>query len=81
METKAKEKQFTIYFEDMFGVLPKIPVRRHITFDDAFKFLCEFLEIDPNNVKIISDFPLNEDTLARCGLVIGMMVVTFEEEE
>lgn len=81
METKAKEKQFTIYFEDILGILPKMPVRRHITFDDVFKFLCEFFEIDPNNVKIISDVPLNEDTLIRVGLVIGIIIVTFEEEE
>lgn len=81
METKAKEKQFTIYFEDILGILPKMPVRRNMTFDNVFKFLCEFFQIDPNDVEIISDIPLNEDTLASGGFVIGMIIVTFKEEE
>lgn len=80
METKAKEKQFTIYFEDILGVLPKMPVKRHMTFDNAFVFLCEYFGADPNNVEIISDIPLNEDTLAKGGFLMGLVFVTFKEE-
>lgn len=80
METKAKEKQFTIYFEDILGILPKMPVRRGMTFDNAFKFLCEFFKVDPDNVEIISEVPLNEDTLAKGGFLMGLVFVTFREE-
>lgn len=80
METKAKEKQYTIYFKDVLGLLPRLPVKQHCTFEKAFRFLCEYLGFDLDNVDVISNAPFTEEVVTKGAIVIGLVIVTFEEE-
>jgi hypothetical protein len=71
------ERKFKIMLSDAHS---PIAIRKPVhtcTFDDIWKFLCEYFNV--KGFELITPYPLNEQTITLGGFVLRDKVVTFKE--